>query len=80
MINMDETSLYLDSPLYVSYSQIGERRVPAVTSGSEMVRVPVAFSTLAFEETEILVLITSRKARLFASLFMALFVALFMAV
>ena len=31
--NMDETTIYLDSPARTTYNSIGEKRVPAVTSG-----------------------------------------------
>ena len=47
LINMDETSIYLDSPYSTTYSESGVRRVSAVTTGNTQTRVSIAFSATA---------------------------------
>lgn len=41
---MDESAIYLDSPSYSTYTEKGQRRVKATTSGSDRVRISSAFT------------------------------------
>ena len=47
VINMDETSIYLDFPMNVTFAPKGVKRVSAVTTGSERTRLSAAFSASA---------------------------------
>lgn len=47
IINMDETSIYLDYPYNYSYAKRGSRRVKATTTGNERTRISAAFSFAA---------------------------------
>ncbi|RNA15399.1 Pogo transposable element with [Brachionus plicatilis] len=47
LINMDETSIYLDSSRTTTYEQSGVKRCPAVTTGNEQTKVSIAFSASA---------------------------------
>jgi hypothetical protein len=47
LVNMDETSIYLDSPTNYTFARIGTKRVKAVTTGSERARLSAAFSATA---------------------------------
>ncbi len=47
IINMDETSVYLDSPSSYTYAEIGSRRVKAATTGNEKTRLSIAFAATA---------------------------------
>ena len=44
IINMDETSIYLDFPSNYSYTKKGSRRVKATTSGNERTRILAGFT------------------------------------
>ena len=47
LINMDQTSIYIDPEARTSYSEIGAKRVLATTAGQEQTRVSIAFSATA---------------------------------
>ncbi len=47
IINMDETSIYLDFPTNYTYDSRGCKRVPARTTGSERTRLSAALSATA---------------------------------
>ena len=47
VINLDETSIYLDAKSNYTYDQVGAKRVPATTSGNEKTRISVYFAASA---------------------------------
>ena len=47
IVNMDETSIYLDFPGKYSYAKKGSRRVKATTTGNERTRISAAFTFAA---------------------------------
>ena len=47
LMNMDETSVYVDFPPDCTYEEKGTKRVKAVTSGSERTRLSAAFTATA---------------------------------
>ena len=62
IINMDETSIYLDFPSNYTFEKKGSKRVPATTTGSERTRLSAAFSAPASgEKLPILILIPRKK-------------------
>ncbi len=64
MYNMDETSIYLDSPRHYTYDLEGVRRVRATTSGSERVRLSIALCSSATGSKLPLVIVVPRKTPL----------------
>jgi hypothetical protein len=47
LMNMDETSIYIDFPSNYSYEECGVKRVKAVTAGQEKTRMSAAFTATA---------------------------------
>ena len=47
IVNMDETSIFLDFPGKYSYAKKGSRRVKATTTGNERTRISAAFTFAA---------------------------------
>ena len=47
LVNMDETSIYLDFPSSYTYEKKGKRRVKATTAGGERTRLSAAFTASA---------------------------------
>ena len=47
ILNMDETSIYLDYPSNYTYDQEGKRRILLATTGSERTRLSAAFTAAA---------------------------------
>jgi hypothetical protein len=64
IINMDETSIYLDFPSKVTYERKGTKRVKSVTTGGGRVRLSAAFSTTASGEKLLILILVPRKTPL----------------
>lgn len=47
VINLDETSIYLDAKCNYTYDQVGAKRVPSTNSGNEKTRISVCFAASA---------------------------------
>ncbi|CAF0989402.1 unnamed protein product [Brachionus calyciflorus] len=47
IVNMDETSIYLDCPSSYTYDEKGVKRVKASTNGAEKVRISAIFNGIA---------------------------------
>ena len=47
MLNMDETSVFIDFPVVETYVIIGIKRVKAITAGQEKTRMSAAFTASA---------------------------------
>ena len=44
ILNMDESCIYLDAPRFYTFAPIGVNRAPAITFGSERVRLSTAWT------------------------------------
>jgi hypothetical protein len=64
IINMDETSIYLDAPSNYTYTKKGSRRVKVTTSGNERTRMSAAYSAAANGAKLPIFIIVSRKTDL----------------
>jgi hypothetical protein len=64
IINMDETSIYLDFPTSYTYAKKGSKRVKAVTSGAERTRLSAAFGATASGIKLPIYIIVPRKTEL----------------
>ena len=62
LCNMDETSIYLDSPSHVTYNPIGDKRIPSVATGNERTRISDAFTaSVSGNQLKPLILIPRKK-------------------
>jgi transposase-like protein len=64
IINMDETSIYLDFPSNYTYELKGTKKVNAVTTGAERTRLSAAFSAVANGTKLPILLVLPRKKEL----------------
>lgn len=64
IINMDETSIYLDFPSNYTFSEKGAKKVKCTTTGNERTRISAAFSATASGQKLPILLVVPRVKQL----------------